>query len=78
MLFTIFCCFSTALSCTASSSEFIATRPSSQFAWRCAEVEKEYENQNVAVAAKLSAKLTAKESELAQARSWSSCTRRCR
>ena len=78
MLFTIFCCFSTGLAVYCILKR--VHRNATEFAVRMAvrEVEKEYESQNVAVAAKLTAKLTAKESELAQARNWSSCTRRCR
>src|SRR3954453_2257598 len=68
MLFTIFCCISTGLAvyCILKRVHRNATEIAVRLAVR--EVEKEYENQNLAEAAKLNAKLTAKEGELAQAR----------
>src|SRR3954453_19424145 len=68
MLFTIFCCISTGLAvyCILKRVHRNATEIAVRLAVR--EVEKEYENQNLAEAAKLNARLTAKEGELAQAR----------
>jgi hypothetical protein len=68
MLFTIFCCFSTGLAvyCILKRVHRNAIELAVRLAVR--EVEKEYENQNLAEAAKLNARLTAKESELAKAR----------
>jgi hypothetical protein len=68
MLFTIFCCFSTGLTvyCILKRVHRNAIELAVRLAVR--EVEKEYENQNLAEAAKLNARLTAKEGELAKAR----------
>jgi hypothetical protein len=68
MLFTIFCCFSTGLAvyCILTRVHRKAIELAVRMAVR--EVEKEYESQTVAAAAKLNARLTAKEGELAQAR----------